>query len=140
MTGTQYSLEQYPHHRNENIRYNDTDRQGHVNNAVFSTFFESSRVSILYDADRGLAKGETEFVIVTFEVEYLKELHWPGEVTIGTRIGRVGRSSLVFEQALFQQGECVSVAKSTMVMINKSTRQSTPLSEAALNALSDLKL
>ena len=83
MTGTQYSLEQYPHHRNENIRYNDTDRQGHVNNAVFSTFFESSRVSILYDADRGLAKGETEFVIVTFEVEYLKELHWPGEVTIG---------------------------------------------------------
>ena len=140
MTSAQHSLEQYPHHRNENIRYNDTDRQGHVNNAVFSTFFESSRVSILYDADRGLAKGETEFVIVTFEVEYLKELHWPGEVTIGTRIGRVGRSSLVFEQALFQQGECVSVAKSTMVMINKSTRQSTPLSEAALNGLADLKL
>ena len=140
MTSAQHSLEQYPHHRNENIRYNDTDRQGHVNNAVFSTFFESSRVSILYDADRGLAKGDTEFVIVTFEVEYLKELHWPGEVTIGTRIGRIGRSSLVFEQALFQLGECVSVAKSTMVMINKSTRQSTPLSEAALNALSDLKL
>jgi acyl-CoA thioesterase FadM len=29
----------------DKLRYNDTDRQGHVNNAIFATFFETGRVA-----------------------------------------------------------------------------------------------
>lgn len=36
------------------IRYADTDRQGHVNNAVFSTFLETGRVDILYNPEMPL--------------------------------------------------------------------------------------
>ena len=32
----------------EKLRYSDTDRQGHVNNAVFSTFLETGRVELLF--------------------------------------------------------------------------------------------
>ena len=38
----------------DNIRYRDTDRQGHVNNAVLSTFPETGRVELLYDPNGGL--------------------------------------------------------------------------------------
>ena len=31
----------YAHWTKEFVRYNDTDRQGHVNNAVFVTFLEA---------------------------------------------------------------------------------------------------
>jgi acyl-CoA thioester hydrolase len=41
-------LETYPHVTHDKLRYSDTDRQGHVNNAVFSTYLETGRVEIFY--------------------------------------------------------------------------------------------
>jgi len=132
------SLNDYPHVRQENIRYGDTDRQGHVNNAVFSTFFECSRTSILYESARNLVTPDREFVIVKFEVEYLAELGWPGKVEIGTRIARLGRSSIVFEQAIFQKGVCAAISSNVMVMIDVVTRKSAALPDEVALVLADL--
>ena len=38
----------------EKLRYADTDRQGHVNNAVFATMLETGRVELLYSLDKPL--------------------------------------------------------------------------------------
>lgn len=38
------TLAAYPLHSRDKLRYGDTDRQGHINNAVFATFFETGRV------------------------------------------------------------------------------------------------
>ena len=132
------SLNDYPHVRQENVRYGDTDRQGHVNNAVFSTFFECSRTSILYDPARNLITPDREFVIVKFEVEYLAELGWPGTVEIGTSIAKLGRSSIVFEQALFQNAVCVAISSNVMVMIDAATRKSAALTDDLAGAFADL--
>lgn len=40
-------LEGFPFRSSDKLRYGDTDRQGHVNNAVFSTFLETGRVELL---------------------------------------------------------------------------------------------
>ena len=128
----------FPHIRKESVRYADTDRQGHVNNAVFSTFFECSRTSILYDPGRGLITPDSEFVIVKIELEYLSEINWPGSVEIGTRVVKLGRSSVNAEQAIFQNGICSAVSKNIMVMIDSKTRKSTPLTNGAALAFEDL--
>ena len=137
-TTTERLLNDYPHVRTENVRYGDTDRQGHVNNAVFSTFFECSRTDILYDPRRNLITADREFVIVKFEVEYLAELGWPGTVEIGTRIARLGRSSIVFEQAIFQKGVCAAISSNVMVMIDVVTRKSAALPDEVALVLADL--
>lgn len=131
-------LNDYAHTRRESVRYGDTDRQGHVNNAVFSTFFECSRTSILYDPDRGLIQPSREFVIVKMELEFLAELSWPGEVVIGTRIKKLGRSSIVSEQVIFQNEVCAARSTNVMVMIDAVTRQSAALPSEAHQALADL--
>ena len=128
----------FPHTIKETVRYNDTDRQGHVNNAVFSTFLECARTGILYDKARGLNTAHSEFVIIKMELDYLAELQWPGEVEIGTRIQRIGRSSLIFEQAIFQQTICAAQSTNVMVLIDTDTRQSTVLPANARRSLSDL--
>ena len=137
---TNSSLNDYPHVRQENVRYGDTDRQGHVNNAVFSTFFECSRTSILYDPSRNLITPDREFVIVKFEVEYLAELGWPGTVDIGTRVVRLGRSSIVCEQAIFQNGVCAAISSNVMVMIDVVTRKSAALPDEVAAVFTDLML
>ena len=135
---TERSLNDYPHVRTENVRYGDTDRQGHVNNAVFSTFFECSRTDILYDSRRNLITADREFVIVKFEVEYLAELGWPGTVEIGTRVARLGRSSIVCEQAIFQNGVCAAASSNVMVMIDVETRKSAALPDEVALVFGDL--
>ena len=39
--------ENFPFRTRDKLRYGDTDRQGHVNNAVFATFLETGRVDML---------------------------------------------------------------------------------------------
>ena len=77
-------------------------------------------------------------MIVKFEVEYLAELGWPDTVEIGTRIARLGRSSIVFEQAIFQNGVCAAISSNVMVMIDVVTRKSAALRDDVALVFADL--
>nr|WP_208984271.1 thioesterase family protein [Labrenzia sp. PO1] len=120
----------------DKLRYGDTDRQGHVNNAVFATFLETGRVELLYNealADQGAA-----FVIARLELDFLAEVNWPGEVEIGTAVLDVGRSSFKLFQKVFQDGKPVAQAVTVIVQMSESTRKSQPLSERARERLQEL--
>jgi acyl-CoA thioester hydrolase len=71
------------------------------------------------------------FVLARLLLDYRREVNWPGEVEIGTRVGSVGRSSLRLEQAVFQNGECVATGESTVVLTDVATRRSKPFSDEA---------
>lgn len=131
-------LDSYALRTFDTLRYGDTDRQGHVNNAVFSTFFESGRVALLYDPDAPLADPGASFVIARLVLDFRGEVNWPGRVEIGTRVASVGRSSVALEQGLFQDGRCVATAETVIVHMDETTRRSKPLSDAAVRCLERL--
>ena len=111
----------------DTIRFADMDRQGHVNNAVYPTYFETGRVLRIYDPNDGLQVDGCTTVLARIEIDFLKELRWPGTVEIGTGIAEIGRSSYVFSQAIFNDGACAARARSTMVLIDRATRRARPL-------------
>jgi len=117
------------------IRYGDTDRQGHVNNAVFSTFLESGRVRFLYDPAHGMPPPGCGFVIAQMLIDFREELHWPGEVDIGTVVLKIGRSSASLGQALFFGERCVATAQTVLVLMDETTRRSTPFPEGTRRRL-----
>lgn len=121
---------EYPFHVAETLRFADTDRHGHITNSVFAICCQTGRIALLEDPGRPLAPFGTQFVLARIEIDFRHELHWPGTVDIGTRIARVGRSSLTLEQALFQNGRCVATAHSVAVLTDSTTRRSTALPEA----------
>ena len=47
-------LADYPHRVAEIVRFGDLDPQGHVNQAVFLTYFESGRVAMFRNPDLGI--------------------------------------------------------------------------------------
>ena len=67
-------LADYPHRVAEIIRFGDLDPQGHVNQAVFLTYFESGRVAMFRDPDLSIGVPGLTFVMVRMEVDYTKEL------------------------------------------------------------------
>lgn len=121
----------------DKLRYSDTDRQGHVNNAVFATFFETGRVAFLYDRDLALATPGCEFVVAHLAIDFRAELHFPGTVDIGTRVLRIGRSSFTVGQGVFKDDLCVATAESVAVQMNRESRRSQPLSPAMVAWLRD---
>ncbi len=84
------TLDDFPAHSHDKLRYGDTDRQGHVNNAVFSTLLETGRIEILSEITAELAEAGREWVIARLTLDFLGEVLWPGQVDIGTRVQRVG--------------------------------------------------
>ena len=54
----------------EVVRFGDLDPQGHVNQAVFNTYFESGRVAMLRNKDLGIGVPGATFVLVRIEIYY----------------------------------------------------------------------
>jgi acyl-CoA thioester hydrolase len=133
-------LKDYPHHATDTIRFGDLDPQGHVNQAVYLTYFETGRVAMFRTPDLGIGVPGLTFVMVRMEVDYIKELHWPGTVTIGTGVLEFGRSSFKVAQAIFRDGVCSATGIATAVCMDKTTRKSTPLPEEAITRLSPWKM
>jgi len=135
---TQPTLESFPVRAFDKLRYGDTDRQGHVNNAVFATFFETGRCEFLLDPRATIVGPGQSLVLARIEIDLVAEVNWPGTVEIGTAVTRVGRSSVGLSQALFQNGALVARAVSVIVLTDTSTRRSTPLSAEAVARLEAL--
>lgn len=128
--------EDFPQICREKLRYSDMDRQGHVNNAVYSTLFESGRVEFMYDGQQPLHDADCGLVLVRLEIDFLTEMSWPGHVEIGTRLLGLGGSSMRMEQAIFQDGRCMARAQNIVVQMNQNTRKSQPLSDGLRARLS----
>ena len=132
-------LQDFPLRTHEKLRYADTDRQGHVNNAVFSTMLETGRVELLYSPDKPLAAEGCSFVIARLELDFMAEINWPGQVDVGTRVARIGRSSVTLEQGLFQDGKCAAMARTVIVQVDDASASSAPFSDAARRVLEALQ-
>ena len=110
-------------------RFGDTDGLGHLNNATFSTFLETGRVSFLWNDGERLSPPGSVFVIARLELDYRAEMHWGGEVEIGTVVLSIGRTSFRLGQGIFQDGACTATAHTVIVLLDESTRRSTLLPE-----------
>jgi len=99
-------------------RFRDTDAMGHVNNAVFFTYFEEARAEY-YRQVTGLASYRNVGIILAqTRCDYRSPLFVGEEIEVGTRVDRIGRKS--FEMSfgvhalasgrLVAEGSCVNVA------------------------------
>jgi len=92
-------------------------------------------MELLCDPRRVPIPPNTQFVIARLVLEFRAEMHWPGTVEIGTRVERVGRSSVTLAQALFVHETCVAIAESIVALMDMTTRRPTLLPEETAEAL-----
>jgi len=129
----------YRYWTNVTLRYGDTDRQGHINNAAYCTLFESGRVDFLFGQQGESVAGEGKgFVIAKLTLDYLQEMNFPGTVEIGSKILSMGRSSFTIGQGAFIGDTCFSTAESIIVLIDEETKRSTPITDSLREILERL--
>lgn len=121
--------EDFPHRTTESVRFGDLDANQHVNNAVFSTFFETGRVTLFRTPERGLMPPGLLWTLAQITIDYRGEMNWPGSVEVCIGAASLGRTSAVFEQALFYEGKCAATARAVNVLIDSTTRRPTPITD-----------
>lgn len=102
----------------DTVRFSDVDRYRHINNVAIATYCETGRVEFAERLWPGSTAGETAgWVIVKLTVAFLAQAHYPGEVRIGTRVERVGRTSATIGQGLFKDGACFATSEAVLVWV-----------------------
>ena len=127
-------LEDFPYRIRDNVRYADLDPNQHVNNAVYASYFETGRVTLMKNRAYGLMPPGFAWVMVRLDMHFRSELHWPGEIEMGLGLVKFGRTSASFDQVVFSQGRCVASARSVSVLIDEATRRKRPLTAEIVTA------
>jgi len=122
----------------ERLRAGDLDIVGHVNNNAIGVFLENGRVRMFMEAGENLysaaAEGggspETTWVVRRLEIDFVREIRFPGTAWTGTRVTRFGNTSCRVEQGIFVEGTCRVTAVATAVCFDPRARRSVPISES----------
>jgi acyl-CoA thioester hydrolase len=113
----------------QKLRFCDTDRLGHVNNAVYNVMCEAGRAELMQEAGLLDPAGGHGVVIARLELDFLREMNWPGEIRIDTAIHRIGQKSIQVHQHLHQADTLVAKATSILAIIDTTKRRAVPITD-----------
>jgi acyl-CoA thioester hydrolase len=105
----------YTHWATDTVRFSDQDGVGHINNVAIAAYGESGRVgfgSTLRPSDDG-----SSFILARLAIDYRVQGHYPGQIEIGSRLVKVGRTSFTMEHGVFKDGECLATAECVLVYV-----------------------
>lgn len=108
MTDFSYSITVKP-------QYRDLDPNGHVNQAVYSSYCEQVRVEYWADVI-GLRHDKAPVAVVRSEMEFEAELTLDHTVTVMQRVQELGSSSVVFEYEIMRD-DGVRAASGEVVLL-----------------------
>lgn len=119
------------------VRYRDLDTLGHVNNAVYLTYFEYARLKIFHDWFTG--ENEPDFVIVRAEVDYIKPI-FIGAVEVDTKVSHIGNTSFTLEyEILNERAEVCARGRTVQVMVDPKTGNKIQIEGERLQYLEKLR-
>jgi len=95
--------------------FSDTDALGHINNTVFPYWFENSRIEIFRIFSRELDLNNWPLILAKITIDFKHQCYYGVEVEVNSYIDKVGNSSFVVLQEVFQKNKLVAVGMSTMV-------------------------
>lgn len=108
----------YPAWLGISTRWMDNDVYGHVNNVTFYSYFDTVvNEHLIRAAGLDIRDGTAIGVVVETACRFHKPLSFPEIVDAGMRVAKLGRSSVVYEIALFHHGDDEAAATGRFVHV-----------------------
>lgn len=125
------------------VQWGDQDAFRHVNNAVYIRWFESSRVT--YTRKTGLwdllESDNVGPILASIHCDYRRPLTYPDTVRVGSRIARIGRSSLTMEHRIVGLASNAIAAEGTAVLVlyDYNKEEPCPIPDRVRRAIEELE-
>lgn len=113
------------------LRFGDTDKLGHINNAVYASYAEVGRLELL----RSLGIEESTLILARLAIDFRRQVVLGDECFITTTVVRLGTSSIVLSQAVIANGEVAADFEAVMVWFDYETQRPARVPDSARAAL-----
>lgn len=118
------------------VRFNDTDALGHINNTSFALYAEYARVEFLDN----LRTDEVYLILAHLSLDFVKQVKFREEVYVTTQVEKLGNSSLTLFQEVYANDEVAAKVRSVVVLFDYSTQKSVRISDEVREQLSEYML
>lgn len=111
------------------IRYRDLDTLGHVNNAVYLSYFELGRIDFIKRFIGSFDANSVNFVIAHAEIDFKKPVLMSDNIALETCISETGNTSFTFSHSIKNQddGTIYCTGKTIAVLMSSSNGRPTKL-------------
>lgn len=120
------------HHRKLQVRWDDLDAFGHVNNATYLTFIQEARSDFFWFSRQraGLQPVLADMVVARAEVDFIEPIYHGGtEIDVSIVVARIGTSSFDLYYELSSNGVLHATGRTVQVSVSMETKRSRPLGE-----------
>lgn len=122
------------------VRFSDLDVMGHVNNAVYLSYFEYARVHYFGQLLTNEWDWNTNGVLlVRNEIDYIMPVLLKDVPVITIKTDAVGTKSFTLSYKVKVLDKLVTTGKSTLVMFDAKMKKSIPIPPEMIEALAKLK-
>lgn len=142
MKDTSESEEQYHHSLPIQIRFNDVDRYGHVNNNSYFAYYDLGKEEYLRNVLKtDYRKADVVPVIANINADFISPIFYGDEIVIETRVSHIGQKSFTLKQRAINQstGNIVCLCSTVMVCFNLKTQTSAELPAPYRKAFEDFE-
>ncbi len=124
--------ERFPYTLSLDVRFRDIDALGHVNNAVYLTYFELARVKYSLELLDMAEIRALPFILAEITVSYRKPAFFGDQLSLGVRIARIGKKSFTIESEIVRlqadgQEELIASSREIMVWYDYAADTTTPV-------------
>lgn len=128
-------METFTHKLPLQLRFNDIDMMGHINNAVIMEFFDYGKMKYFDAAKIYVEKEETTIVIVHYEVDFLGQITRNDNPEVCTKVTRFGNKSLEVLQHIICGNQIKATCKTVMSGYNRIHNSSAVIPESIKTAI-----
>ncbi len=132
------SLCDYTYWHDDVVRFNDIDPLWHLTSTAYLIMMENARIRFVRAAGEAIDTPPFGWMVVNATVNYLSQVRYPDAVRIGTRVERVGRSSVKILQAMFNGDVCAATVEATLVLIDENRDRSVTVPDDLRSSLLEL--
>ncbi len=133
----------YRYFHSISTRWHDNDIYGHINNVTYYSYFDSAmNTYLIEEGGLDIHRGEVVGFVVSSSCDYFAPIAFPDAIEVGLRIGKLGKSSVQYELAVFKKGEqqACAAGKVVHVFVERAQNRSTPIPARLREALEALQV
>jgi acyl-CoA thioester hydrolase len=132
------ALAEFPFIYRTEVRFRDLDALGHVNNAVYATYFESARLAY-YQALTGLPLERMNIILAESTITFHAPALFGDTVDVGVHVASIGNKSFVMEYLAMAEraGAALKIASGRTVLVayDYATGKTMPVAEELRRAV-----
>lgn len=108
------------------IRFNDVDQMGHVNNAVIMEYLDLGKDAFFSSHGVPPTKGDFTVMVVHYDVDFRAQIHYHDSIAVTTELGKLGNKSLtIMQRVINTETDTVCVeCRTVMAGYRRSTSSS----------------